>query len=127
MGLRDTAQTDLGMILEDQTTGFGWPITVTDPAGTSASLVGFSNDIAFQIDPETGMMVSARTASIALRIKLLTDNGLELPEGIADTAGKPWVVVFTDINGGSHTFKVSQSNPDRAIGIVTCNLEFYES
>jgi len=33
--------------------------------------------------------------------------------------------MFDDINGHSHTFKVSEAMPDRAIGIVTCMLETY--
>lgn len=126
MGLRETAQMDLGRILEDSTTGFGWSLTVTDPAGTSAALTGFSNDIALSIDPETGQAVSGRRASIALRIAALTAASLGIPRGIADQTSKPWLVAFDDINGNPYTFKVQESHPDRAIGCVTCLLELYE-
>ena len=125
MGLRAIAEADLGAILEDSVTGFGFPITVTDPAGTTAALMGFSDDIAQIIDPDTGQAVSGRLASVALRISSLTTAGLALPEGIADAAVKPWLIAFDDINGNAFTFKVSQSNPDRAIGLVTCLLELY--
>ncbi len=33
MSIRQLAESDLGLILEDEATGFGWPITVTDPSG----------------------------------------------------------------------------------------------
>ena len=126
MSLREIAETDLGTILEDSTTGFGWPITITDPSGTSKDLTGFSDDIAQIIDPDTGQAVSGRLASIAIRIGLLTDNGLGLPVGIADAGSKPWIVEFNDINGNAFKFKVSQSNPDRALGVVICLLELYK-
>lgn len=126
MSLRELAETDLGLILEDSSTSFGWSITVTDPAGTSRTLTGFSDDIAQIIDPDTGQAVSGRLASVALRTSSLIAAGLTLPRGIADSGSKPWVIEFDDINGNSYKFKVSQSNPDRALGLVTCLLELYE-
>ncbi len=126
MSLRLIAEQDLGLILEDTTTGFGYPITITDPNGIVGALTGFSDDIAQVIDPDTGEAVSGRLASISVRIALLTANGLGLPQGIADAGIKPWIVEFDDINGNPHKFKVSQSNPDRAAGLVTCLLELYE-
>lgn len=126
MGLRQIAETDLGLILEDTTTGFGYAIIVTDPAGTVRPLTGFSDDISQIIDPDTGQAVSGRLASVALRISSLTAAGLALPVGIADAGIKPWIVEFDDINGNPFKFKVSQSNPDRALGMVVCLLELYE-
>lgn len=127
MGLRAIAEADLGAILEDSVTGFGFPITVTDPSGNSgtAPITGFSDDISQIIDPDTGQAVSGRLASVAIRIGLLTEVGLGVPVGIADAASKPWLIAFNDINGNAFTFKVSQSNPDRAIGLVICLLELY--
>lgn len=126
MGLRELAEKDLGAILEDSVTGFGWPITITDPDGNAEALTGFSDDIAQVIDPDTGQAVSGRLASVALRASSLTSAGLGLPRGIADTGSKPWVIQFDDINGNAFTFKISQSNPDRALGLVVCLLELYE-
>jgi hypothetical protein len=126
MGLRLIAETDLEHILEDSVYGFGYDITVTDPNLTTADLIGYSNDIAQLIDPDTGQAVSGRLATVVLRISSLTSKGLGLPENIADTAQKPWVIEFNDINGNPFKFKVSQSNPDRTIGVVSCILELYE-
>ena len=125
MGLRTLAESDLGFILEDAATGFGWPITIIDPNGVSADLTGFSDDIAQVIDPDTGQAVSGRLASVTLRISTLYEKGLKLPQNIADSGAKPWVIVFNDINGISYQFKVSQPNPDRTLGIVVCLLELY--
>lgn len=127
MNLRVQAEADAKAILEDGLLGFGWPITVTDPLGTAGSLTGFSNDIAELIDPDTGQAVSGRLATVALSISSLTDAGLGLPVGIADSTSKPWLMAFDDINGNPFVFKVQKSNPDRALGIITCILEIYKS
>lgn len=123
--LRTLANTDLQSIVTDQADGFGWPITITDPAGTSAALVGRSNDIGLVIDPDTGLAVSGRSASVAVTITSLSAAGLGLPVGVEDTTGKPWVVVFNSINGSPYTFRVIATQPDRALGIVVCLLETY--
>lgn len=126
MGLRAQAAIDLATITAD-TDGFGVAITVTDPDGTSAALTGLSSDIGHSIEPETGMVVSGRTASVALAMSALTAAGLGFPRGIADSDSRPWRVTFNDINGTEHTFKVSEARPDRALGVVVCILEVYHS
>lgn len=126
MSLRAQAEQDLGVILEDGVYGFGWPITVTDPDGVFGTLTGFSDDISQLIDPDTGEAVSGRLASAVVRISSLVSKGLGLPVAIADASRKPWIVQFDDINGNAFTFKVQQSNPDRALGIVSMLLEVYK-
>lgn len=127
MGLRAIAEADLGVILEDSDTGFGFPITVTSPGGTNETLTGFSDDISQLIDPDTGQAVSGRLASVALRISTINTKfpGEGLPRNIADASLKPWVIEFDDINGNPSKFKVSESNPDRALGMLICILEVY--
>lgn len=127
MGLREIAAADLKTIVEDSVSGFGFPVTVTDPAGQVESLIGFTNDIAQLIDPDTGQAVSGRLASVALIISSLTALGLGIPVAISDSTSKPWIIGFDDINGNAFQFKVSQSNPDRNLGIVTCILVTYDS
>lgn len=126
MGLRTLAEQDLGAILEDSAYGFGWSITLTDPDGLTDTLTGFSDDISQVIDPDTGQLVSGRLASVALRISSLIAAGFTLPRNVPDNTLKPWVVTFNDINGTAHTFKVRQSDPDRALGMVVCILEGYD-
>lgn len=125
MGLREQAAADLRTILADES-GFGWPIWIYPPTGEGARLTGFSNDVAQMIDPQTGQAVSGRVASIALSIADLDAANLGLPRAIASKASKPWLVQFCDIGGKQHLFKVSEANPDRALGVVTCLLEPYK-
>ena len=127
-GLRQTAEADLAVVLEDADTGFGWPITLTDPDGKVGSLVGSSGDIAQAIDPDTGQAVSGRLAMVTLRISSLVAAGFtDLPRNIANTTSKPWLIAFDDINGNPYTFKVQQSNPDRTLGVGKCILELWQS
>lgn len=127
MTLIARAEADLASILENRDRGSGVPVTLTSPDGTEAELSGISTDISQLIDPDTGQAVSGRAASAALRITSVLDVFGNLPVGIADTSGKPWLVTFADIAGVSHTFKVAQSNPDRALGVITLILELYET
>lgn len=127
MGLRDLASADLMGILEDTRGGFGWSITLTDPAGYSAPVVGFSTDVATAIDPDTGLLISGRTASVALHFSSLRRAGfLTDPRGVSDSKSRPWVVQFADVQGRSYKFKVFRSNPDRALGMTTLELEDYK-
>jgi hypothetical protein len=126
MGLRAQAAADLRSILEDSTAGFGWPITITNPAGATASLTGFTNDISKFTDPSTGMMVGGRSTEISIPIAALVAAGLGQPDNIDDSASKPWVVAFNDVQGNAYTFKVCDASPDATLGVVVCSLEAYK-
>jgi hypothetical protein len=87
-------------------------------------LTSLTQDISQQIDPETGQLISGRVASIAVRLSSLL--GIGIPVAIADKNKRPWVVEFADVLGNMYTFRVSSSNPDRTIGVVSCLLEKYD-
>lgn len=128
MGLREQAAADLQTILEDSANGFGVSIRVTPPGAVSSTEVtGLTTDVFQGIDPETGVQVSGRIASVAISLRTLEDAGLEIPRGVSEESGKPWLVEFEDIQGTTHRFKVSEAYPDRALGIVTARLEKYKS
>lgn len=122
MGLRQLAEQDLSFTLEDSVTGFGWPVTLTDPAGGSSNLTGQSHDISQIIDPETGTAISGRSTAFVLRLSSITEAGLEMPVGIADPDKMPWLVTFDDINGAPYKFKVEYADPDRTLGTISLIL-----
>lgn len=124
MSLRDQAALDCIGIVEDLD-GFAHAITVTSPEGLTAVLNGQSTDVHTTIDPETGIAVSGRRASVVLTMSALEAAGFSLPRNIAEANSKPWVVAFADIRGTVRTFKVCDAQPDHAIGIVVCHLEAY--
>lgn len=125
MSLRSLAESDLSFVLEDEN-AFGWPIKITSPDLASLDLSGQSNDISQVIDPDTGMLVAGRLATVTIRTSRLLDAGMAMPRAIADSSSKPWVVEFSDINGRAYTFKVSSSMPDRALGTISMTLEAYD-
>jgi hypothetical protein len=128
MGLRDQAAADLKFILEDSAAGFGWPITVVDPFGSQADLIGYSTDIAETIDASTGLAVSGREAAVTVAMASLKAAGFdELPRNVPEKTTRPWCVIFNDIAGASYKFKVSECRPDRVIGAILLILEAYEA
>lgn len=126
MSLRATAGADATRIIEDGTYGFGWSIILIDPSDLEAELTGVSNDIHELIDPDTGVSVSGRRASIALSISTLESANIALPYNIPDESDKPYIVKFNDSAGVEHVFKVIESHPDQTLDIVTCLLEIYK-
>ena len=119
MNLRAIAQRDSRRILNGDA---GIAMTITDPAGNAGTLTGWSNDIGFTIDPETGQAVSGRYVTIAISMIDLGAEGLGIPTG----SEIPWQVSLTNEAGESFLFAVMAAQPDRTLGVVTCNLEALE-
>lgn len=126
MSLHDTAAADLLTILEDADTGFGWPMTITDPNGTSAAVVGAYSDIGKEIDANLGVAVAGRTASVVVSLVTLAAEGLAMPENIPESTSKPWTIALTDGTGTARTYKVTNVAPDTTVGLVQLDLEDYE-
>lgn len=126
MGLREQMAVDAKAILGD-TSGFAEPLTLTSPAGDTRELTGFATDVAESVDPETGVIVSARRASVAISLLTLDELSAELPAVVPDADRKPWLVSFTSATGVLGTWKVVDVKPDRAIGVVVLTLESYDA
>ena len=125
MGIREQAQADLAITLEAGTE-FGRTIVLTAPNGFSSAvaLQGQTQDIGAALDPDTGVTVSARTASITLQLAtLVSEDGYpSFPEGIADSDSLPWTVLAE-----GQLWKIQRTMPDRTLDVVVCILEFYEN
>jgi hypothetical protein len=126
MGLRDEQAAGAREFIEDAAAGFGWPIIVRDPEQRSAVLNGLARDISQIIDPQTGMVVTGREATVTLSIAALTAAGFStLPKAVAEGGRFPWVIRFNDTEGRRHTFAVREGRPNRTLGFVVCSLEAY--
>jgi hypothetical protein len=55
----------------------------------------------------------------------LIDSNFQTISGVANSSIKPWVVVFDSINGISGTYKVAETYPDHALGLMVMLLEDY--
>ena len=126
MSLRVLAEADLAHILEDGKSGPGHNITLARPDGLSADFIGASSDIGQLIDPDTGVAVSGRQATISLRMSTVLQKLYALPVGVTDSSSKPWVAMFADVLGQTHTFKIVEAMPDRSLGVINCTLELYK-
>lgn len=125
-GLRELAAKHFRHFVEGDANGWRWPITLRTPSGNVVDgMYCFSNDIEAAIDPETGQLVSGRSATVSIPIQSLYDRGLALPKSVVDEDKKPWVIMFDDIHGKPHKFTVKQSLPDRTIGNLVLILELY--
>jgi hypothetical protein len=122
VGLREQAVLDAQAILEN-TNEFGVELTVTNPAGASAAVKGYSADVHLLMDPGTGQAVTGRKISCALHMRSLVAAGLDTPVGVSDPSAKPWRVAFADSAGESQIFKVVASEPDRVLGVLVLWLE----
>lgn len=123
MGLRATAAADAKAILEDSSTGFGWPLLVISPAGVETAVTGFSSDIGQTIDPDTGQAVAGRRASVAVHVTALA----AVPDVTADADVKPWRVQFANASGAVTLWKIVEVLPDQAVGVLVCLLEAYHA
>ena len=127
MNFLEIAQQDKAFTLNDDEFGFGSTINLTDPDQFSADVVGRTNDISLAIDPNTGVAVSGRTATVAIDMQELIDKGFSsLPAAQSDKTKKPWIVELDDSQGNTHVFTVLEGNPDRTLGVVLCTLQFYK-
>ena len=124
LNLRDKAVADTRNILEGVA---GIDVALTNPAQSlTATVRGFSSDIARAIDPETNLFVQGQFASVQLPIGAITDAGFsDIPTGIMDSTSKPWVVEYQEPGQNLRKYKVRNSEPDYSLGIVICTLETY--
>lgn len=123
MNLREIAERDLEITLEDSENGFGIPATITDTTGTSAILNVQAGDMHLLFDPGGEVKINNRTAHVSVRIGSLTAAGLELPRAQPDQSKNPYIFEFADANGVVRKYIVSQASPDRTLGIMTVILE----
>ncbi len=127
MNLRQQAEADLKLTLEDKDFGFAFEATVTNPAGVSAVLNIQSGDVYLLFEPESGILVANRTAHASMRISSLTAAGLGLPRAEPDESKNPWIIEFPDSNDVLRKFTVVESRPDRTLGIVTIILQLIKN
>lgn len=126
MGLREIAEADLAVTIEDRDTGFGWDVVLLSPDEADddpgAELIALTVDTVLLGDPDTGTAVVGRRASVAIRISSLPDPDV-LPEGIPDLDSLPWRFRFSTLRGTERLYRVAHTEPDETLGVLVCHLE----
>lgn len=108
------------------TADFAVAMKLTSPEGRTVTIAGLQADIGLSIDPETGVAIAGRKASVAISSALLAELGVELPQNIPEDDRRPWLVEWTPPTGGAQKMKVVSTIPDK-LGIVVLHLERYVS
>ncbi len=111
MNLLEQAEADNAMLLEDDVSGFGRPVTLSDNASPTPNVYqakGQVTRVGVQIDPGTGLQMPGNTCAVTLRLSSL---------GVLPVEG--WSVETTDITGETVTGKVQNVMLDRTAGRVT--------
>lgn len=122
--LSDLASTARDIL--SNTADFAVSMVVTSPEGRKVTVAGIAADIGLSIDPETGVSIAGRKASVAISSALLAENGLELPRNIPENDKRPWVVEWTPPTGPAQKMKVVSTIPDK-LGVVILQLEKYSA
>lgn len=126
MNLRELAAIDHALILSDVDSGFGIPLTITNPAGVVLVIAGYASDVGEIVDPQTNtQVVSGRRATCSFVTDLLHQAGMGEVEGVADSDSKPWTIAFADALGVVRRYKVIEVKPDTDLGSIRCELESY--
>lgn len=109
MSLRELAEADNAIILEDDVAGFGVAIKLTDLTGAIYLVKGQYIRKGVDIDPETGLLVPGNSSAVTVRLVSL---GGALPD-------EGWLVETTDITGTPVRGKVKYPMLDRTAGRAT--------
>ena len=105
--LRVQAQEDLASTIQEE---FGQTIKISRPDSSDPlDFIGLSNDISVAIDPDTGLMITGRTAQAVFILSEVLAHFSELPD-------KLWKVEFLEISPNS--FSVLDVRPDAAQGVL---------
>lgn len=111
MNLRTLAEADNAIILEDDESGFGVSIKLTDPGGPTAyEVTGQYHRIGAIQDPETGMMIAGNHNAVTIRLSSL---------GVGVLPARDWEIETTDITGAVVKGHAQYVLPDRTAGRVT--------
>lgn len=124
MALIDDAAQAVIDILTD-TSGFGVTMTVQNPEGISASVVGHAADIGKALDPDTGLPVLGRQCHVTLPMSTLRSSGVGIPRDVNDS-DYPWLVMI-QLPGMTEQscFRITDTMPDYTVGCVVCFLTFF--
>ena len=126
MSLLAKAAADVRSILNDVAGGVAVPITIVPPTHDSVIVNGFQTDVGLSTDPDTGVMVAQRKASIAISQADLLAAGIDIPEGVPDDDRTPWLVRWTPPTGEQQTMKVVNVLPDKLGCLVLTCVSFRE-
>lgn len=124
MGLIDQAKKDIEQITSNSNE-FGVSMTFTAPTSKTATVTGLHKKHHLGIDPEKGVAVNTKTASVSVSEKFLADAGYPVRNGNGVVDLKKHLVAVKDSTGTTETYIIEQWFPDETIGLIVCTLGTY--
>lgn len=124
MGLLQQAQADIARITSD-TSGFGSPITFTDPSGFAVTINGRANKIHLGVDTD-GNESNFKKAYVGISESLLIAAGYTVRNTKGDVNMIDHKVNVTDSTGTMRYYKINAQFPDETIGFIVFHLEAYK-
>lgn len=114
MNLRELAEADNAIILEDAVNGFGVAIKLTDLVGVVYEVTGQYHRIGVDIDPETGLLVPGNKSAVTVRASRFPADNLP---------NEGWMVETTDITGAAVKARIAFAMADRTSGRISATLK----
>lgn len=127
MNIRELAEKDMELTLEDTVNGFAFACSITNPDKVTESFPVQSGDVHLLLENDTGIPVNNREAHVAIRISSLSAKGFEIPKAQPDESKNLWLFEFADIGGKLRKFTVLDVQPDRTLGLVVISLDLVKS
>lgn len=118
------ARRDLKTI-SGSTAGFGISMTFTSPENDTATVNGLHTKHHLSIDPETGVPINAKTASVSVAEDFLTDKGYPTRNDNGEVSFAGHTVKVKDSTGTEVEYYCSQWFPDEKIGFIVIILQDY--
>jgi hypothetical protein len=127
MGLMDTARNDLNHFLNNSD-DFAQDIILIDTGGTEYPVKGYHTDHTNQYD-EYGVRLNTKLISIAIpELTLIEINyPYKTPAPKSEVDFKKHKAKITDAAGDEKEYMVAQWYPDRELGIIVVQLQYYTS
>lgn len=117
MSLSEISRRDANKILKNQER-----CELISPGGVALSVSCFITDTSFQLDPDTGRIISERQITATLHMNEIEKTFEELPRPVE--VGHPWTLKILSRSRPTYNivYSVIEAMPDRTHGVLTLIL-----
>ena len=94
--------------------------------GERCEINGIASVIGITVDQETGESMSGRNAHITFSEAEATEQTYQTRDADNEIKMNGHIVEFKDSTGIERKYKITDAQPDETLGLLYCELEFYE-
>lgn len=125
MGLIDQIKKDIEQITSNGD-GFAVEMTFTAPTAEVVTIKGLHKKHHLGVNPETGVAVNSKSASVTFSEKFFTDQNYPVRNSRKVVDLKGHLVDVKDSTGELQRYIIKEWFPDETIGLIVCVLGDYE-